>query len=114
MGSFIDDRGEIHDLLQNEPVSSVTHIKTLTGAVRGNHVHAKTTQWTYVVSGSMIVKTLHEERKLLPGDMWKDPPGQAHAWKAIQTCCVIVMTAGPRAGDRYEDDTQRLDTPLLK
>lgn len=109
---FEDERGVIQDLLG--PVDSVTRIDTVAGAVRGNHVHASTTQWVYVVSGSLLVATdtLSAEgvdhRYYGPGELVKEEPGLPHAWKAMDNTTVLVFTKGPRSGAGYESDTIRL------
>ena len=109
---FEDDRGVIQDLL-TEPLDSVTEIFTRAGAVRGNHVHAETVQYTYVVSGK--IRMVHHckdgfitDEDYGPGAFVCDEPGDAHAWKAIEDTIVLVFTRGPRSGANYESDTQRL------
>ena len=112
LGRFEDDRGVIQDLLA-EPIDSVTAIYSKSGAVRGNHTHNETVQWTYVVSGRMRVKTrledgCRDEFVLGAGDLHCDLPGIAHAWEALGDTLVLVFTRGPRSGASYEDDVQRL------
>ena len=109
---FEDDRGVIQDLL-TEALTSVTEIFTRAGAVRGNHTHYQTIQWTYVVSGQLRVVTRDpsgnmRDRTFGPGDMACERPGVAHAWQAREDCTVLVFTRGPRSGDRYESDVVRL------
>lgn len=111
-----DERGIIQDLLVG-PIDSVTHIFTKKDAIRGNHQHKHTTQWTYVVSGRLLVVTMQAdvryERVHKPGDIGCEPPGVPHAWQALEDTEVLVFTRGPRAGSEYENDTQRLERPLL-
>jgi quercetin dioxygenase-like cupin family protein len=114
MSRFEDERGVIQDLLG--PVDSVTHIETRKGAIRGNHVHRNTDQWTYVVSGRLLSvrwagRTV--EREVGPGQMIAEYRGTAHAWRALEDTACLVFTKGPRSGEGYESDTERLDTPLL-
>lgn len=112
MGSFVDGRGEILDLVG--PVDSVTQIRTLKGATRGNHVHKETCQWTYLVSGSLLVADEHGQLKLGPNlRLVVHPAGVAHAWRALEDSVCLVFTRGPRSGENYEDDTYRLKEPLL-
>lgn len=110
--SFRDDRGYIEDLVV-APLDSVTRIITRAGAVRGNHVHRETVQWTYVVSGRLrLIARLPDgsiqERELGPGEMAREAAGVPHAWKAIADCTCLVFTHGPRSGAGYENDTTRL------
>lgn len=107
-----DERGVIQDLLTTL-LNSVTEIYTKAGAVRGNHIHYQTVQWTYVVSGRLQVTSrkpggepvtrVHGTR-----DMFCDQPGVAHAWRALEDTVVLVFTRGPRSGENYEDDVVRL------
>jgi quercetin dioxygenase-like cupin family protein len=117
---FEDHRGVIEDLLYGQ-MDCVTRISTVKGAVRGNHVHKLTSQWTYVMSGRLLVatsghpgrKSERVEREFGPGDLFCEGPGVAHAWKALENTVVLVFTRGPRSGEGYESDTVRLEKPLL-
>jgi len=119
--NFEDARGAITDLLPAGDYGPPTEIRTVAGAVRGNHVHWKTTQWVYIVSGTLetACRSYDEDgevlvrRVLLAGDMAVEPAGQAHAWKALSDCVCLVFTQGPRSGDAYESDTERLREPLI-
>jgi quercetin dioxygenase-like cupin family protein len=113
---FEDDRGVIQDLLG--PVDAVTEIFTRQGAVRGNHVHENTIQWTYIVSGSIIFAWTEDDgihhAVHGPGEMVTEPAGIPHAWKAVEDSRVLVFTKGPRSGEAYETGTTRLDVPLIE
>ena len=111
---FEDTRGVIQDLLG--PVDAVTEIFTRKGAVRGNHVHQRTTQYTYIASGVLLVATqpdVTHTQEYGPGQLVVESPGVPHAWKALADTKVLVFTCGPRSGEAYESDTQRLEVPLL-
>jgi len=121
---FKDARGTIQDLPIPGPVDAVTYIFTRAGAIRGNHVHKRTIQWTYVMTGRLLVATrpfTHggssrvppRETVYDPGMIALEEPGIAHAWKAIADTEVLVFTRGPRSGEAYESDTERLEVPLL-
>ena len=107
-----DGRGVIEDLLV-EQIDSVTRIRTLQGAVRGNHVHSETVQWTYVLSGMLWATDGKHDFWVGPGEMVVDEPGSPHAWKATVDTDCLVFTRGPRSGANYEDDTIRLARPLI-
>ena len=113
---FEDHRGLIEDLLLG-PIDCVTRISTVAGGCRGNHRHNLTQQWTYVISGRLLVVTEDKEsrtrREYSPGEMAEERPGIAHAWKALEDTVVLVFTRGPRSGEGYESDTERLKVPLL-
>lgn len=116
LGRFEDDRGVIEDLLATS-LDSVTRIFTREGAVRGNHVHKRTTQWTYVVSGRLMIATGDPGELSAttygPGELAREAPGIPHAWQALEDTTVLVFTKGPRSGTDYESDTIRLEVPLL-
>ena len=115
---FEDERGVIEDILPG-PIDQVTEIFTRKDAVRGNHVHYRTTQWTYIVSGRLYVVHVADDWNAAvgtdygPGELVTDAPGVAHAWKALEDTTVLVFTRGPRSGEGYESDTTRLRVPLL-
>ena len=114
---FEDARGVIQDLLVT-PLDGVTEIRTRRDAIRGNHFHRETTQWTYVASGRMLIVTEspgqpRQEREYGPGEMACEEPGVAHAWRALEDTVCLVFSRGPRTGPAYESDTYRLQVPLL-
>lgn len=110
--SFTDDRGEIQDIL-SEQIDAVTLIHSFRGAIRGNHFHRETIQWTYVVSGSLLATNGQTEMLVTAGEMIVDHPGVPHAWRAMEDTDCLVFTKGPRSGAGYESDTHRLDEPLF-
>jgi quercetin dioxygenase-like cupin family protein len=109
---YDDYRGVIQDLFDGDPVA-VTRITTLKGAVRGNHVHKLTTQWTFVISGQLRMASGTIRHVLEAGQMSVHHPGTPHAWQALEDTDCLVFTRGPRAGENYETDTYRLEEPLL-
>lgn len=111
LGRHKDDRGVIQDLFAG-PLDAVTRIYSVPGAIRGNHVHQRTTQWTYVLDGTMTFYWLEDdgvhERIAGPGEMVCEPAGVPHAWLSNTETVVLVFTRGPRAAEDYESDTTRL------
>lgn len=110
--AFTDERGWIRDLIV-DPDEAVTRIHTVKGAVRGNHFHKLTTQWTYVLSGSLQIADGHNVMIIGPDEMVVHYPTEPHAWKALEDTDCLVFTSGPRA-ENYESDTYRLDKPILE
>ena len=49
--AFKDRRGKIIDLIEGEKINSITIITIKKGAIRGNHYHKQSTQFTFIVSG---------------------------------------------------------------
>jgi quercetin dioxygenase-like cupin family protein len=107
---FEDERGVIQDLFGQ--ADAVTRIWSRPGAVRGNHIHQHTTQWTYVLAGTMTFAWTEDDgvhvRTAGPGVLVCEPAGVPHAWRAETATDVLVFTRGPRSGAAYETDTQRL------
>ena len=115
--SFKDDRGEIIDLIENESINAVTLITFCEGAVRGNHYHKQTTQWNYLLSGSIkLVSQLPGEQLvetvMKPGDLIVTRPEVRHALVGLADSELMVFTKGPRGGKEYESDTFRLEVPI--
>jgi quercetin dioxygenase-like cupin family protein len=113
-----DDRGEIMDILAEEPIDFVTRITSKAGAVRGNHYHKDTFQWVYMLSGRIRVCAYNngsgrEEAVISTGDLLLNEPLEHHAFEALEDSVFLVLTRGPRGGEHYEDDTYRLDNPLI-
>src|SRR3989344_8201222 len=116
--NFQDDRGTITDIFKNDAKDDVTVIFSKKGAVRGNHYHKVSTQYTYVVSGQLTMlsqivgETKIEKHVLRPGDIMTHGPNEAHALIADEDTVFLAFADGVRGGDDYERDTYRLDVPL--
>jgi quercetin dioxygenase-like cupin family protein len=115
---FLDERGEIRDLLRDENLNAVTLIRTRKGAIRGNHFHRATEQYCYMLDGRARWVTRRtggqrEEVVVGPGELYLTPAQSEHAMIAEEDCVFLVFTRGPRSGAGYETDTYRLDSPLL-
>ena len=113
-----DRRGTITDVLDGTPVECVTLVTSKKGAVRGNHYHKKTTQYTYVLRGRFRLLTQQGDegrvrsRVVRAGDLVVTPPLERHAFVALEDSLLIACAHGPRAGRSYESDTYRLPVPL--
>ena len=118
--NFKDQRGIIKDVIQ-EDINSITYITIKKGKIRGNHYHKKTTQWNFIINGS--VKLFYKKnvfsktiKKVLlkKNDLAVCRPNEPHAFKSLKDCEIIVFTKGPRKGKEYETDTYRLTIPIVK
>lgn len=117
--SHEDSRGLITDLIADDQINAVTHITFTKGAVRANHYHERTIQWNYVLSGEVLLVTQlpgfeKKEMVLKKGDFAVTRENERHALQGITEAEVLILTKGPRAGDKYEMDTFRLKTPLIE
>lgn len=115
---FEDERGSIEDILENEQFEHATIIRSRAGAVRGNHYHERTWQWVFVLSGSIrYVVGLPDggvdSGVIRPNDLLLTEPKESHALETLEDTVFLVLTRGPRGGTGYEDDTFRLEEPLI-
>lgn len=116
--NFTDARGAITDLLNDVPITSVAIVTSRRGAVRGNKFHREANKYTYVIQGSM--EWFHREagtevkRTIFKsGDFFLTPAGESHAMRFLEDTVLMDMTTQSRAGTGYEDDTVRLEHPLI-
>jgi quercetin dioxygenase-like cupin family protein len=116
--AFRDARGTITDVLDGVPLNSVAILTNKKGAVRANHLHKKTVQYTFVISGRVRYASKGPRGRktavLGPGDLAISPPGEAHATEALTDAVFMAFAHGLRHGRDYEKDTFRLAVPLIK
>jgi quercetin dioxygenase-like cupin family protein len=116
--NFQDDRGTIRDIFVRDPKDTCTIIFSKKGAIRGNHYHKLSTQFTYVISGQLTMLsqtadgTSIEKHILREGDMMTHGPMEAHTLIADEDTVFLAFADGLRGGDDYEKDTYRLAEPL--
>ena len=122
--NFEDARGSIRDIFENSPKEHCTIITFTPGAIRANHFHKHSTQYTYVVSGQITMATQKLDQNGSPvgqpeintisvGDLAIHPPFEAHAFRAEGDATILAFADGIRGGESYEKDVFRLKTPLL-
>jgi quercetin dioxygenase-like cupin family protein/SAM-dependent methyltransferase len=112
---FMDERGIITDLL-NEKISHVGMITTEKDAVRANHFHKLSSQYSYILSGSFEVLLALVEKpdnvkrvEVSAGELISIPPNVIHKFKAIERAVMIDMISESREGEGYEDDVYRVE-----
>ena len=109
-----DDRGSISDILQQVTVDCVTLITIKKDAIRGNHYHKDSIQYSYVLSGEVLAYTQIPDEKveravLKAGDMLESPVMEMHSLHGVNDNSVLlILTKGPRGGGQYEEDTFRV------
>lgn len=121
LGKFTDQRGTITDIFYGRSMNHGCIITNEPGAVRGNHYHKLTTQYTLVLNGTLTYysKPLDSDQPVQTfvaghGDMIISEPGQIHAMKAgDHGCTFIAFAEGPRGGEDYETDTFRV-SPIIQ
>lgn len=112
-----DWRGAITDIIAGRSVDAVTILTCAKGAVRGNHFHKQTIQYTYVVSGKMKYLTQPaggrvRSKVLTAGWLVESPAGENHTFVALADSVILSLSSGPRRGFDFEKDTYRLERRL--
>jgi quercetin dioxygenase-like cupin family protein len=118
LGQHTDQRGTITDLFYNKAVNHGCIITNEPGAVRGNHYHKLTTQYTLVLNGTLTYYSQPADGReeitsfvAAHGDMMISEPGEVHAMRTgAHGCTFIAFAEGPRGGEDYESDTYRVDS----
>ena len=122
--NFKDKRGKIIDIFVSSPKEHCTLVTFNKGAVRGNHFHKKTIQYTFVIEGKLLLMSqkVNQEGKLTGNPKKKiilknflvvHKQNYAHAFKALKKSKVLAFADGARAGKKYEKDTFRLSKKLI-
>ena len=117
LGQHTDERGAITDLFYNRAINHGCIITNAPKAVRGNHYHKLTTQYTLVLNGSLNYYSKNADSDpvqtftAIHGDMIVSEPGEIHAMRAGEHGCTFIAFAeGPRGGEDYECDTYRVES----
>jgi dTDP-4-dehydrorhamnose 3,5-epimerase-like enzyme len=122
--SFKDDRGEIIDIFVKSPKDHCSIITSKKGAVRGNHFHKKSTQYTFIVSGKFILSRakVDDDGNLKEkvsskikdtNELIEHPPTESHTLVAeTDDATILAFACGTRGGNFYEKDTFRLKKKL--
>jgi quercetin dioxygenase-like cupin family protein len=121
LGQHTDDRGSITDMFYSRNINHGCIITNAPKAVRGNHYHKLTTQYTLVLNGTLTYysKKLDSDEPVQSfvaghGDMIISEPGEIHAMRSGEHGCTFLAFAeGPRGGEDYESDTYRVNSIVL-
>ncbi len=111
---FKDTRGEIYDFVE-ELVSHVGMISFAKGAIRGNHYHKKSVQYTYIVSGKIVITLSDRHGKNVKrytvgaGSVTVIPARVVHTYKALTPAIILDLTTKTRKLGGYEKDTVRVN-----
>ena len=114
---FVDDRGEIHNLL-DMALGSVAVIRSVKGAVRGNHYHKTDFHYCWLQSGKMVYAhrpvgetAAPRQWVIAPGQMFYTPPMHEHVMRFTEESVLFVFARNNRQMANYEADTTRV-SPL--
>jgi len=112
--AHIDERGIISDLL-NEKINHVGIISTEMEAIRGDHYHKSSIQYSYILSGKFEVLIANANNPnnfkkiiLSAGELITIPPNVIHTFKAIERAVMVDMISISREGKGYENDVVRV------
>ena len=122
--NYKNKRGKIVDIFVNNPKDHCTLVTFNKGATRGNHFHKKSTQYSFVISGKLLLLSARVNKNgNLVGKIKKEilsknylvahKPFYAHAFKAITKVNLLAFADGKRGGRDYEKDTFRLEKKLI-
>ena len=103
--NFKDKRGMILDIFVNKPKDHCTLVTFNKGAIRGNHYHKKSTQYSFVLSGKLIMFSVKvnnngnitkkiKKEILLKNSLITHKPFYAQAFKAITKSNLLVLILG--------------------
>lgn len=121
--AFVDDRGNIFDVLYPCNVTHVGYISSKAGAIRGNHYHKETIQHIFITKGEMRYwfnpYVGYHDRDAQYGNFTEgwlltSDPYEIHAMEMIQDTEFVVLAEGKRAGIEYESDTFRVPSIVRK
>ena len=110
---FIDARGEIQNLI-DAPFTSAAIIRSVKGAVRGNHYHQTDYHYCWLQSCRMIYyhRPMGEQETtrwvIRPGQIFYTPPGYEHAMHFTEDSILLVFARNNREMANYEADTVRV------
>jgi dTDP-4-dehydrorhamnose 3,5-epimerase-like enzyme len=122
--NYSDQRGSIRDIFVSSPKDHCSIITFTPNAVRANHFHKESTQYTYVIDGEILMATRIvrengepagevEQVVIGPGDLVTHPPYHAHAFRALKASTILAFADGTRGGNEYEKDVFRLAVSLV-
>lgn len=110
---FSDARGDIFDIVE-EKVGHIGMVTFKKGAVRGNHYHKESTQYSYVLEGELTLVLSDpdgsnpQEVHLVPDMLSVIPPLTVHTYTALTDARMLDITTLSRTDDGYEMDTVKL------
>jgi len=119
--AYSDDRGSISDIFYKHQLDHVGVIRSVKGALRGDHYHKETIQHMYMMKGSLryYYRELDEDNSntksiiINEGELVTTPPLEVHSLEILEENIFIVFSEGIRGGVDYEKDTFRVKPSLF-
>ena len=117
--AYEDERGIILDIFESEPKEHGSLITFNKGSRRANHFHKESTQYLFLISGNLIMRSGEVDddgnfkdkikQDIIKPHMLVTPkPYEAHAFEASENSTILAFACGLRGGKNYEKDVYRL------
>ena len=117
--AYEDERGIILDIFESEPKEHGSLITFNKGSRRANHFHKESTQYLFLISGNLIMRSGEVDDDgnfkdkitqdiIMPHMLVTHKPYEAHAFEARENSTILAFACGLRGGKNYEKDVYRL------
>lgn len=117
--AYEDERGIILDIFESEPKEHGSLITFNKGSRRANHFHKESTQYLFLISGNLIMRSGEvdddgnfkdkiKQDIIMPHMLVTHKPYEAHAFEASENSTILAFACGLRGGKNYEKDVYRL------
>ena len=117
--AYQDERGIILDIFESEPKEHCSLITFNKGSRRANHYHKESTQYLFLISGNLIMRSGEVDDSgnfkdkikqdiIKPHMLVTHKPYEAHAFEASENSTILAFACGLRGGKNYEKDVYRL------
>ena len=117
--AYEDERGIILDIFESEPKEHGSLITFNKGSRRANHYHKESTQYLFLISGNLIMRSGEvdddgnfkdkiKQDIIKPHMLVTHKPYEAHAFEASENSTILAFACGLRGGKNYEKDVYRL------
>lgn len=119
-----DSRGYILDIFVKDPKDHCTIVTFNKNAIRGNHFHKKSTQYSFILEGKLLMLTSKvnnmgkfknkiKKKIVKKNDLIIHKPFEFHVFKALKKSKMLAFADGIRGGKNYQKDTFKIDTKLI-
>ena len=116
--AYEDERGIILDIFESEPKEHGSLITFNKGSRRANHFHKESTQYLFLISGNLIMRSGEvdddgnfkdkiKQDIIKPHMLVTHKPYEAHAFEASENSTILALRADS-GGKNYEKDVYRL------
>lgn len=111
---FVDARGELQQLIA-APFQSALVMRSVKGAIRGNHYHHTDYHYCWLQHGGLVYahRPVGEtapprQWRITPGQIFYSPPLYEHVMHFTADSVVVVFARNAREMAHYEEDIVRI------